>query len=79
MSKSNNMIRGLTAFLGCAGLCITIAGVLLYYFLKNFTVSVQIHVCLGIILMLIGILSNNKLIWFYLKSPRGVALISSAL
>lgn len=79
MSKANNFIRGFTAFLGASGLCISVAGFLLLYFLKNATLSVQIHIALGVILMLIGILTNNKLIWYYFKSSRGLAFISSGI
>lgn len=79
MTKPKSIIPGLTAFLGAAGLCITIAGVLLYYFLNNASTSVRFHIALGVILMLIGIISNNKIIRNYFKSTRGLALISSSI
>lgn len=79
MASSKKYIRGFSAFLGAIGLCISLAGFLLYFFLKTATLSVQIHIAMGLIFILIGIITNNKLIWYYLKSSRGMAFLSSSL
>lgn len=77
MTESKKIFRGLTIFLGLAGLCISFAGMLLFVFLKNANFSVKLHIAIGVILILTGIISNHKLILYYFKSSHGLAFISS--
>lgn len=79
MINKTRFFRALTIFFGVVGLCISIAGCILFYFLKTINFNIQIHLWAGSILVAISLLTNYRIIITYLKSARGKFLISSLL